>query len=509
MKGKKLYIYPLIICLFWGMVQVLGTVFPWSDSVAYRSYFVVLYGLVFAVLIILMVLICKKIKWKYENLFVFLVISWGIIYSLLIPPASGLDEHAHYVSTYYASNMVLGIEGMNGRVEDDQMELLLMGPSPQKYLDVAEENWGLSDDNEIVPLPEYQWILDTNRYIATTIGVVLGRLLNLGFMSMIFLGRFFNTLLYAICGYIAVKITPIGKTQILCFSLIPMMVNIYSSYSYDTLSNSFVILFVALCMYYSECKRKINCLDVLLLIMLSFLILQNKGVYIAFTLLIFMIPVSKWLELWKSIIDSRFGKILLCLGSICAITLFLRFGLPYLKYYINVMLTFGTVNEQIGAPTTYTVGYCLQHPIDALKLIGNSFIGNSEIYFLSMMGLGLGHPPLKIVLSRIIIYGIAICFLLSIYADKGQRVSKRKMKILGVSIIICLALIIVGAMTRFTPIDSNVIGVTGRYLLPPFFVFFYMFGTDIKENDEILSVIYTQNILLALSVFHIIDSVFH
>ena len=56
--------------------------------------------------------------------------------------------------------------------------------------------------------------------IATTLAILLGKLLNLGTYPLFYLGRLFNAISYAICAFIAYRLMPFGKNVVVGISLL-------------------------------------------------------------------------------------------------------------------------------------------------------------------------------------------------------------------------------------------------------------------------------------------------
>lgn len=70
-------------------------------------------------------------------------------------------------------------------------------------------------------------------YLPQALGITLGRLLSLGQVLTIYLGRLCNLAFFVLCGWLAVRLAPFGKMAFFGAALLPMTLELVSSLSYD------------------------------------------------------------------------------------------------------------------------------------------------------------------------------------------------------------------------------------------------------------------------------------
>ena len=74
------------------------------------------------------------------------------------------------------------------------------------------------------------------------------KLLGLGSLVLLYLGRLFNLLFFAATGFLTLRRLPFGKTAVFAVYLLPMNLHLVSSLSYDVLITAFCGYFTAVCM---------------------------------------------------------------------------------------------------------------------------------------------------------------------------------------------------------------------------------------------------------------------
>ena len=93
-------------------------------------------------------------------------------------------------------------------------------------------------------------------YIPQIFGTIIARLLHFGWIPLIMMGRLFNLIFFIILIYWAIKIIPIGKMVIFSIALLPMSMELASSFSYDSVIISLCVFFTAYVFYLAYEKNK-------------------------------------------------------------------------------------------------------------------------------------------------------------------------------------------------------------------------------------------------------------
>ena len=244
--------------------------------------------------------IVRMEQFKMERIFLVLIISWGLVFSVITPFLAFPDGHVHYGTAYALSNEILGIDAPAEdanvtylRAEDADIGIPVYA-NGAIYDRIANGNWFGDDGRTEVVSTGLMHMHSYSKYWPTAIGIAIGRRLHLGAAAMALLGGIPNTLFLALCGYIAMKLVPVGKAQIVSIIMIPHLINIYSSYHYDVILYGITFIFVAMCLRIAVTDLPLKWWYLSTMLLIFALLCTYKGCYIPFGFLIFMIPWKKW-----------------------------------------------------------------------------------------------------------------------------------------------------------------------------------------------------------------------
>lgn len=460
--------------------------------------------------IVLFILATFHWKLKIEKVFLVTTFIMGILYMVILPPFSSPDEPIHFGTAYKISNLMMGktVSGENGivlmRESDANVEYDTI-PTVETYQytlnhmiegndDSATLEWKHSDlglKNKILHLP-------------SAIGISIARVLHLGSVPLIYLGRFTNMLFYLVLVYFAIKITPIGKIFFVAFSLSPMMLELISSYSYDCVIDSLACVCIALLLHCIYKIDKMGKREVILLIVLAALFAPCKVVYCLIFGFVVCIPKEKFSKKWQ-----YYGMI----GAVlCAMVISIA--------YVNLdnVLALGGINtsaaQEVSTETTvetipdkYSVGWCIAHPLQLCRVYLNTLLIYGKYYFTTMFGGLLGW--LEIHVSNFVIYLVAALTMLTVFTEnKVAKQIKVKHRILSILIIFAVFMLILLSMFfACSPYGEYVVlGVQGRYFLPILPLLLVVVGNDkikIKQSwtPYILYSLLTVNIYAIFQIF--------
>lgn len=471
-----------------GEVQTQDTIF---DVYQYKNG---IYGFLQNIYIVLFVL-CIAItifivyfgfyrKEKIEKIFVPVVIVWGIIYMIILPPFSSPDEPIHFGTAYKISNEMLGKKalGENNVVvmrKDDAEVAYGTIPTVKTYeytlqsffdgvQDTTPTEWmhsNLNSKNIITHLPG-------------AIGISIARVFGFGSIPLIYLGRIMNLLFYVILVCLAIKIAPFGKMVFFALSMTPMMLELISSYSYDAIVNALAFLSIALLLRAIYGEEKVGIKEIAILVVLAALLGPAKVVYSLIFGLCILIPKEKFSNRW-----IQYGSIALIFAAVI---------------FSNVYVNLGTVTQMSGTDSAvattqnvveqYSMKWCIQNPIQACKIYWNTTRVLGMQYFRTMFGSLLGWLELPV--ASIAIYGFALLTGASFFFEKGKE---KKVSIWHRVVTLAIlfgvyVLVLFSMMSGCTPFGMDVIlGVQGRYFLaviPLFLLVLYNKKIQIKHLYE-------------------------
>ena len=387
-------------------------------------------------------------KMTLEALFAVSVLCLGGIYSLVLPPLSAPDEVSHYISAYECSNRLMGLPSVNekgliqirpedawledvadvladdGSAEGGDEKPVILGQSltEETYRRIHEERSG---ENEAVHrenvqssssqgagqmASSYQFSVRTTplAYGPQAFGFVLARLLGLGSLGLLYLGRLFNLLFFAAAGFLTLRRLPFGKTAVFAVYLLPMNLHLVSSLSYDVLITAFCGYFTAVCMDLAYKADRVKWKDVVLLAFLLAVMGPCKMVYGVIAGLCLLIPVKKFGG-WGRWTASAAGV----LGAFAAAMAAVNLG--------TVSMYTQAEDSYIAwaGETGYTFAELLHRPLHVLKMCYDTLAWKGTQLFEGMIGGSLGNQDPVLNTPTVII--LALCTICLLYTSPSPR----------------------------------------------------------------------------------------
>lgn len=181
-------------------------------------------------------------KTALHRVFLVAVLGLGFVFLFLIPPGTAPDEYAHISTAYKQANDVLGLP------PTDYDYLLFVRPGDEMVLhrynhetgtdifawqDLYEGLFSRDPGGEPIAIQASVLNLFPPLYFLQALGVLLARLLGLGRVPLLLLGRLFNLLFYAIVVSRAVKRMPFAPALLAVVALLPSCLQLAASFSYD------------------------------------------------------------------------------------------------------------------------------------------------------------------------------------------------------------------------------------------------------------------------------------
>lgn len=428
----------------------------------FGTYFILTIGYV-----ILCYFFIKK-KCSVEKLFVFLALVFGLLYTIIWAPYACPDEWQHVNTVYYYSNELL-----QKPVVDNQGEVLMqpadLDYTPSEietrkysYYAMFYNDWK-ADHTDTQLTTQHRQPLQASwiSYIPQIIGVSIARILDLGGLECLILGKIFALFAYIILGCYSIKKIPFAKWALTILMLGPTAIQEATSFSYDCMLNGCGFLFVAYALYLAYVKEKVEIKDGLLLLLTSIVMSPIKVIYILLILCVLLIPnykISK--RRWKAL-GFKLGLF------ITNIVLIIALKLSSVAYFVGSKgTTAGTLGTQ--GPEGYSLEFILKNPLKVIVLWINTIRVRSEFWLKQIFG---GYEEYsKISISWALILGFFILLLIALIVNENDKLMDIRGKIL--SGIISLG-ILGGLLLVFNldPGQTNVLspyisGIQGRYFLP-------------------------------------------
>lgn len=427
-----------------------------------NSYLIIIFLISSGVLLLALCLIYYLVfirKIKVSTTFLVAAGILGLAYSLMMTPCSIPDERAHLETAYRYSNQLLflGHETNDGnmlmRQEDADIlqNSLYQNPSAKTYKFVADNFFQSCHDNTLIEVSGRDVGTSKFVYIPTAVGMTIGRLLNLGFIPVLYLGRLLNFAFYVALVYFAIKKMPIAKMILFTVALLPMSIHQAASLSSDGVIMALAFFFIATLVKMAYGEEKVKLLDIILLCLAgSWLTLCKDGAYVPLCFLVLLIPARNFISKKQH---------LLVKGTV----IFLVIALFAANTILPMLL--GSGGEDISSG--YTLGWALHNPFGFVRILVKTFIDTSDFYIRTMTGGLLGW--LNIPVPNYVGTACIILLLIScLRVDNEHQLIKASHKlwifVVVVGAVICTE---IGLFISWTPFGSNSIeGVQGRYFLP-------------------------------------------
>ena len=393
----------------YGAIAALDAAAHFKDNLLF-----VLYELLFPASVITALfaaLLWSRKSNRMYRAYAFSAMVLGVLYLAVMPGLSAPDELSHYSTAYRISSTMLfedplirpagltavrasdyPLEDMNGvktpEIPDDTEEIPEVLGNPVKqttYRAVKdwEKRYAFSTKPVASPIPDVK--TTPVFYLPQAIGFSIARVLGLGAVGLLFLGKFLNLCCYVALTALAVRTTPIGKSWFAAAGLLPMSLHLAASLSYDAGLIGTVFLFTALVFKLAYGTEEIRARELIALCALAALFGPCKLVYAPVILLSLLIPAR---------VFGGFGKKLLCF-----LILLLSLVAAVLAVNANVLEAyfFPAAAEQAGNVSAdmshagFTASELFSHPFFTLRMLVNSFSARLLNWGAEMIGMRLGN----------------------------------------------------------------------------------------------------------------------
>lgn len=322
-------------------------------------------------------------NWPLQKFFIPVLLYLGIIYSLIIPVYSVPDEYAHIDSAYRISNAILGIQAPDGkpgydykRLEDTETdEYLTYYTTLDDYRRIYKSLFSFSQNESLVLCASRESFSNANilYYVPAGIGITIGRLLKLGALPTMLLGRFANLACYIVAMYLCILLLPSLKELIFLYVSLPIFMQQAASFSYDCVLNCFALLFFACCisLAFKEAPSVIEGAVMLFtLVQLSFV---KGGVYLPLCACALLILFQRK---WKR------KKAYLYLGLVGLGTAIAFLQGNIVRYFNNYFSTLKVRVSPFSGQELYSASYLIKHPYESISLFINTiFVEGSRLVY--------------------------------------------------------------------------------------------------------------------------------
>lgn len=438
----------------------------------YRVYTFIAIGI-----ILLLVVSYKKIlKGKIENLFLFIVLIIGTLNIVASPPSAGIswDDQIHYRKTVYLANIFDETINMADQILVSKNSYSHL--EKKDYYHSDREEWtnyinGVSNryKNEIKFDRE-----DINHvyvsYLPASIGIILGKGLELSFTHTFMLGKLMNLVAYSLIVYYAIKSMRYGKLIVAAIALIPTVLLSATTYSYDAWVIAFIMLGYAKLIGTIQNDEKITLKKWISILFVLIIGILPKAIYFLLILPMLFLPSGYFEE--KLSISKRWLS-----GVIAMLILVATFIIPIIVGSGGD----GDIRGGSGVSSSGQISFILNNPLEYSKILLGFLkeyisLDNMKKFITDMAYYGQGYGHTLIILTIMLVSIV----------DKEDKLIKYDKNIKYIKLMqgLCsfatVVLIPTALYISFTPVGNfTILGCQSRYIIPILFPLIY-FISDIK-----------------------------
>ena len=311
-------------------------------------------------------------------------------------------------------------------------------------------------------------------YIPQAIGIFLAKILDLNQIWMMWLGRIFNLLLYAVLISLAVKKTPYLKIPLIAVACVPISIYQAASVSIDSMIFGLGILAVAYYIFMSQADRgSLDNKEIVIYSVICLLLGLCKLPYLAFIFLLLFVPQDNF----KS--KNSLPLCLLCIFCLSVV------GLMWSSYSEpTLMHSWRARNTAVNS--TLQANYIANHPSSILTFFKQIFSG--DIVFILdgwFKFFGAAHHPHYSeeygLITRLI--QIFLSFVLLAYPTTKKFDSKTKWGALFVVLVIYVGTCVVQWLS-WANVGQIKLGISLRYFIPLFALVPIIFNFNIFSGKN-------------------------
>lgn len=420
---------------------------------------------------------------KLEYIYLSLMIPIGLFYLVFLIPNYSYDESAHMFRVYELANGKIITKSNNEKRAIMKVPQQLIDTMQVKNYKELVKNIQLESDykNDVEISPDGTGAASYTifSYFSPTLGVIIGKFLNLNLMLTYYLARIFSFIAFLVASFYAIKLIPFGKIVLFIFSFNPIWIQQAISLSADTMINAFTLLLISFIFYLYNKKDKITDKEINVYGLLAISIAFMKMVY-------FPLSALALILFFKIKNKKHKRKIII----IIALTILFAF----INYLISNLYIFPKSYQlKYGIDSMKQLSWIIHYPIKYVKVILSTTLTKGDFYFYTMLGRSLGD--FRIALPNIVIIFYSFIIILSPFIEEKKCSLKKYQKIIILVIIAIIYLLVETALyLTWSGVGASTIeGVQGRYFHPILLLTPFVF---MNKNSKII----IKNKILKLSV---------
>lgn len=477
----------------------------------YRNYYLTLSIILLIAFALILILIDSSVL-SIDKIYFLLAITLSIVFCYVMPPLSAGDEYAHFLEAYDLSNRIMHIQSKN-----EQGYVLLRADDYDSaiYLHDAASisDWYSTfpkgNINDMVPAREISTVSSKAWYVylpsALMISVV--RICGGSGHMLLLLGRMTNLIFTAAIIMLSIKLIPYGKTFIACLGLVPEVIYLANSFSYDGINLALCIFLVSYFYYLYRTPDQISWKKIGVYITICILMIPIKTVYVWFGALILLVPFNK----------AHFSKRKMCILAGLALVIIVGICV-YLVPLVILLSTSGLAPSTAGNDGV-SIQYILSNPKDFLVVLGNSVFPElsgfkiPERYIATSLGQILAADRYVgrdlYTLPSWMCAVVGLISVLSLEDSRNNPIEKKKRYIIaGIAGAVFFSVLIAMYFASTLINDRKIYGISGRYFLPIYALFPLVFKNRLFRIERDISKVCLGGMAL-INLLYLFDVFWH
>ncbi len=416
-----------------------------------------------------------------ERAFLLLAILLGVVFIFVTPPFEVPDEGAHFYRSYQVSvGRLLPQENGEGGVYRGG------GILPESIIYTCHTATGgvpfhpeVKVDMEKNILPLFDVRLDPKKkafiafpntasypfvpYIPQAVGIALGRIIGLSPLSLMYLGRLTNLIVWIFLIYLSIRITPIGKWVLFLAALTPMSLFMGASLSGDAATNGLTFLFIALMMRYGLDKGpELRPREKAMVFALTIMLALCRTPYFLVVFLFFIVPVEKF--------ESSRNYWTFC-GALVVSALVINVGWLVMN---GVSMTSYLLKGDVSPHDQFL--FIVGNPFQYIEIMARTLWQHRLSFFISHFGV-LGWLDTLLPLNLLYMYAAVLMLTALVDGNGSIGLTLLQRGIIGVIFLAFTAAVFTAIYLTWTQVRAPIIeGIQGRYFIafsPLFYLLFY------------------------------------
>lgn len=437
---------------------------------------------VFCLLILLGIISLIYYNRNKKNLYkvaFLIIIIFGIVSVFLTPITDVSDENEHFVRAEIVSQGQVLTDYVNvpnttgnGYKTIESVSLFYLNSGINVF------NTGVDDQKINYSTNYFNSAFAQNPfygYLAQGIGIDIAKLFDLNAIWMLWIGRFFNLLLYGVVCAIAIKKSPIFKLPLTLVACLPLAIYQGASMSIDASINAFGILTIAyFFLMYKSPKKSIKWKDIGIFYIACMLCGLIKSPYLLLCLLILIVPRKNFINTKQCVISK------ISVVGVFLIGIAWNFG--YATYQLSNSWR-GDYFIKNNVSPSGQIEYIKQHPlisterflgiINTIPYMFNNlffFSNGPQAYFSNLLGT---------------FYGIFFCIFSLIYPLSVKIRNSDRIKAFIIAALIYISTFVIQYLTWSSVGGTKITaGVFGRYFIPLLVFLPFIFGINNENIDN-------------------------